>query len=928
MTRKANKLIKNYKLTTGLIAAFILVSLFALLISGVSQAILSYKVEKQLVSKRQELIAQKAAHNVSEFIADKFMSLENAITYGDLMNMGVAMQQGKLESLLFLDPSFRTIVLEDKDGSELMRVSRLSRKASKELNLVEYSPLRGILSSDYKFMSRVYIDHESSEPMILIAVPIINLLQEFEGAILAEVKLKYMWDITDALSFGETGVAYVVNQEGNLLAFEDISRVLNGENLRHLQAVQDFTAKQDYSKQTETAISRGINGTKVISTYVPLNNPNWAVVTEQSVKEALAPVYQKFAISIGFFILSLLVSVAFSFYLARIISKPIQDINKTAIQISRGDLELQVPVKGPIELAALANSFNRMTSKLRFMLEEEAHRSLLLKKEIQNRKNIEIALRENEEKYRTLFQTSQYAILVLDPQKGYVDCNPAALKLFKIPSKKDLLKMSPAALSPRKQPDGTFSDVKAKEEIGKALQEGTHIFEWTHSKITGEEFYAVVEATRMTIGKQVLLQGTIRDVTQQKKAEQNLKLRNKEYEALNQELSESLDRMQALNLELEKAKIKAEESDRLKSAFLANMSHEIRTPMNGILGFANLLQEEQLTLETQHEYIQIIQDSGNRMLSIINDLIDISKIEAGEMMVNYGKVSLPDIMNQLFSFFKPLTDPKGNKLILSLPAAESSNLIISDELKISQVLTNLITNANKYTQMGTIEFGYVANQESLTFFVHDTGTGIPKAYHPIVFERFHQAETELTRVVEGTGLGLSISKAFVEMLGGKIWFDSIEGKGSSFYFSLPNQQSHEALAQGSGSRQAESIDYSGKTVLVAEDDDINFAYMEAELQHKSLVVLRAQNGQEALELCRQHPEIELVIMDIRMPVMDGLTATQAIKKEKPELPILAQTAYVSAEYQQHAQEAGCDGFIEKPVKRDVLNHKLEMFLKG
>lgn len=284
----------------------------------------------------------------------------------------------------------------------------------------------------------------------------------------------------------------------------------------------------------------------------------------------------------------------------------------------------------------------------------------------------------------------------------------------------------------------------------------------------------VVDAKGNFIG----IQGSAKDITERKKAE--LELKNK-----NEELQASIERIQDINIELEKAREKAEESDRLKSAFLANMSHEIRTPMNGILGFARLLKKPKLTGEEHEMYIRIIEQSGDRMLNIINDLIDISKIESGQMEVSVSEAKINEQIEYIYSFFKPEAEKKGLQISFKNPLPAEESVIQTDREKIYAILTNLVKNAIKYTHEGAIEFGYKEKRNYLEFYVIDTGIGIAHNKQQIIFDRFVQADLSLSSQYEGAGLGLSITKAYVEMLGGKIWVKSEEQKGSKFYFTIP-----------------------------------------------------------------------------------------------------------------------------------------------
>ena len=394
-------------------------------------------------------------------------------------------------------------------------------------------------------------------------------------------------------------------------------------------------------------------------------------------------------------------------------------------------------------------------------------------------------------------------------------------------------------------------------------------------------------------------------------------------------LTDTLEVLKNKNEELLLSKEKAEESERLKSAFLANMSHEIRTPMNGILGFASLLEDPDLTGEKQHEYIQIIEKSGIRMLNIINDIIDISKIESGLMKVHIKESDVKEQMEYIYTFFKPEVEAKGMKLIFrsTLPANEA--IIQTDREKLFAILTNLVKNAIKYSNEGTIEFGYdrVTNgDDSLQFYVKDTGTGIPKDRQEAIFERFIQADITDTRAQQGAGLGLAITKAYVDMLGGKIWVESKEGKGSTFYFTLTNiEQKIESFVPD------EDIDYpmnrevSGLKILIAEDDEPSEMLLATFVKTLGKEIIKVQNGIDAVEACRNNPDLDLVLMDIQMPKMNGYDATRNIRQFNKDVVIIAETAYGLAGDREKAIEAGCNDYISKPINNNELRRLIQKY---
>jgi signal transduction histidine kinase/CheY-like chemotaxis protein len=376
-------------------------------------------------------------------------------------------------------------------------------------------------------------------------------------------------------------------------------------------------------------------------------------------------------------------------------------------------------------------------------------------------------------------------------------------------------------------------------------------------------------------------------------------------------------------------KEKAEESDRLKSAFLANMSHEIRTPMNGILGFSELLKEPDLTGEQQQEFIRIIEESGVRMLDIINAIIDISKIESGLMKTDIKELNIYKHIEYLYTFFKPEVEEKRIQLLFKNTLAADEAIIRTDSEKFSSILIKLVKNAIKYSEEGSVEFGYDKKGEYLEFFVKDTGIGIPKDRQSAIFERFIQADISDKRAYQGAGLGLSISKAYVEMLGGKIWVESEEGIGSTFYFTLPyNPELKEKNVVGNiVQEKEEKVQIKKLKILIAEDDEISEKLININVENFSKEILKARNGSEAVEACRNNPDIDLILMDIQMPEMDGYEATRQIRQFNKDVVIIAQTAFGLTGDREKAIEAGCNDYIAKPINSNLLKEMIQRLFK-
>jgi|GEM_PF-1915517 len=389
-----------------------------------------------------------------------------------------------------------------------------------------------------------------------------------------------------------------------------------------------------------------------------------------------------------------------------------------------------------------------------------------------------------------------------------------------------------------------------------------------------------------------------------------------ELRKMNDNLRQQIRHKEEIQKSLEKAKEKAEESDRLKSAFLKNMSHEIRTPMNGIMGFAGLLEKDLPEGEKAKGYVNMIRRSGNRMLELINNLIDIAMIESGETKVHKHETALNSLMDSLYALYVPHAHNKGLKIYYEKGLDEPGDKLTTDGDKLKQVLGNLINNAVKYTNKGDIVFGYKKEKEVLHFYVGDTGIGISVELQEKIFERFRQAELGVTREYEGAGLGLSISRAYVEMLGGEMWVVSTPGHGSVFHFTLPfhsMESNPSKTLNNKGAKLPEDI-----TLLVAEDDETSYVLLREIMENTGIRLYRAKNGEEVIEELKEHPEVDLVLMDVKMPRMDGYRATQVIKNSRPTLPVIAQTAYASEEDRQKALNAGCDAYLAKPVDADEL----------
>lgn len=382
--------------------------------------------------------------------------------------------------------------------------------------------------------------------------------------------------------------------------------------------------------------------------------------------------------------------------------------------------------------------------------------------------------------------------------------------------------------------------------------------------------------------------------------------------------------------QLEISKRKAEESDKLKSSFLANLSHEIRTPMNAIVGFSDLLNNQNLDEIEKAEYISIIRNSGSNLVSIIEDLIEMSKIDALQITPKLIGFDIGACCQELYEAIK-ITIPKDKKVTFNYikNSDKIKGNIVSDKTKLRQVITNLITNALKYTEKGNVDFGFYIDQRrsEIIFSIKDSGIGIDEKNLKVIFDRFRRIEDDFSVELSGLGLGLAISKAYVEMLGGTISVASKVGVGSEFKFTIPLQYDTTVVETAVVAVSVNLEANHDKVILVAEDDNINFLLLKKILQLRNYTIIRAVNGQEAVTICSTNPSINLVFMDIKMPIMDGYTAFEKINMFLPNLPVIAQTAHSSSEDKERVLQAGFTDYITKPLDKEKIFQIIDTVFK-
>jgi PAS domain S-box-containing protein len=514
------------------------------------------------------------------------------------------------------------------------------------------------------------------------------------------------------------------------------------------------------------------------------------------------------------------------------------------------------------------------------------------------------ALRKSEAKYCTLYNSSRDAIMILTPEQGFLSGNPATIALFGCRDEEEFASLSPAALSPERQPDGLSSAVKAQQMMALALQHGSHFFEWTHRRVDGSEFPASVLLTRMELEGRTFLQATVRDITAEKRAAEALRA----------------------------AKEAAEAASRAKSTFLANMSHEIRTPLNAIIGMTELVLDTGLSPQ-QREFLTAVKDSGEALLAVINDILDFSKIEAGRLRLESAPFDLWENLGDTLKTLAVRAHSQNLELAYEIHPDVPQH-VVGDYGRLRQILVNLLGNALKFTEQGEVvmcveQLARTAADVELHFMVSDTGIGVPADKQSAIFEMFEQADSSLARRHTGTGLGLAIVSRLVELMHGRVWLESEVARGSRFHFTVRlGLAGPEAVT----AREADMRCLKGVRVLIVDDNATNCRILEELFHNWQMLATAASSGAAGLqrldEAQRAGEPYRLLVLDAHMPGLDGFGLVEQLRQrmdlDQPGLVML--TSGDRPDDMARCEALGIAGYLLKPPKPSELARVLQSAL--
>jgi PAS domain S-box-containing protein len=783
------KKIKSRSLAAWLITAFLSLGLFTLIVANIFSLYLNFKNQSQNISAQQLFIAQKAADTVKDFISEKFEILSHASSFGSLADASPKSQEDVLNKLFGRDGAFRQLADFDISGKEIASVSRLSTKTL--IKSIENSKNDIFLQTKKggNYIGDVYIDETTNEPMIVMAIPIINIFGDVKGILVAEVNLKFTWDLVSGIKVGDTGHAYVVDKDGNLIAHRDVSRVLKRENLSELKSVGEFVRGQKQENKTVDEISKGINGNYVVSNYVSLGSPNWAVVSEMPIWEAQAPFIQQLMSIPWMMLVGFGVAVFFGFLFSRKITKPIINLRDATKEIEAGNYLIKIEDSPYNEITELGKTFNSMSERIKTYT-TGLETLVLQRTEDLNKKMTELAssnkdLEKTKSAMLNLLKDARKLEIKIEEEKSSVEKKV-------IERTRELKEEQARLIASINSLNFGFIVANADNRIlmsNKAmmallgLKDGVEITIDKISEILGESANIKLEINNCLKNK---IPTEISEINFDKKT-----IRCNIAPVVMIRDHEEVIGYIFLIEDITEEKV----MERSRDEFFAVASHELRTPLTAIRGNTEMMLDmyaDKIADKDVKEMVKDINEASIRLIGIVNDFLDASRLEQGKITLNNTEFDLVELINNVVRVIN--NEAEAKSLYLKFTNEGQKPLTVFADLdKVKQILFNLIGNAIKFTVNGgiTISVGVLENFVKIS--ITDTGSGISAENEKLLFRKFQPAgEQILTRdVSKSTGLGLYISRLIISKMGGTIGLEkSVVGQGSTFVFTLPKFNSN------------------------------------------------------------------------------------------------------------------------------------------
>ncbi len=870
-------------LTATLTICFSVLIMIALVIASSLQMYVSYQTQKNLLLKNQKLIAKNTANTVENFIKEKYSLLEATSKHRDLIKFSGTDQKLALERLLGLEPAFRQLALFDSKQNEISRASRLSKTLSSDLIKYDEAVLFSRAADKKTYLGPVYIDKISRMPMMAIAVPVTDIFGDFKGTLVAELNLKILWDLVYQFKIGMGGDVYIVEEQGFLIAYKDISRVLKREKLNHISTVAHFIKNGTSSNKKTREISKGINNTYVITTNVSLRTLDWAVIVEQPVMEIYRPIFMTLILSGLAMLFSITLAVISGIYLAKKLIKPIIELRDATEKIGKGDLSLKIDINSKNEIGELAAGFNRMVDDLK---NTTVSRDTLLK-EVSERKHVEQVLLENEQKMKAILMASPIGIgLVQDDKLEWANDS-----LFSLTGYKEN-KLLGESISILFKHNDEYRSVKENLLSGAVFSRTANV-ETRCVHEDGTVMDCIIGACPLDVSD--LSKGqiiTIIDISESKRLQAKL-LRAQKLEAI--------------------------------GTLSAGVAHDLNNILGGIVGYPELILMGMAEDDPIREPLLIIKKTGERAAAIVKDLLTMAR---REIAINEA-INLHDIIDEFMKspeYESIVTFHKDITIKTNLRADQVN--ILGSAAKLSKVIMNLVSNAAEaMPDGGSISIatenirlerpvsGYenIDEGDYVTLTVSDTGEGISSTDLKKIFEPFY---TKKKMGRSGTGLGMTVVWGTVKDHNGFVDVKSREGKGSSFVLYFPLTKEETVVIKPAVT--FEKCMGNGESVLIVDDVAEQRILLTRILEKLDYKVTSVSSGEKAVSHIKQ-TAADLVVLDMIMdPGINGLETYKRILEIYPEQKAIIASGFSETEHVKETLRLGASAYIQKPYNLDKI----------
>jgi two-component system, cell cycle sensor histidine kinase and response regulator CckA len=859
----------------------------ALLSASCLQIYFSFHVQQDYIHNNLRLIAKNTANTVDYFVREKFSLLETTATRRNLILLPKKEQETILERLMGLEPSFRQLALFNEQETEMVKVSRIAKPLSSQMMNNSLNELFHTVSQKKKYIGPVYIDKTTSEPMMTMAVPATDVFGDYKGTLIVETNLKFMWDLMDQIKIGQNGQAYVVEKQGYLIAYRDISRVLKRENLSHLKEVHLFVDEKEAAHEISTEISTGVLDTNVITARVPLKTPNWAVIVELPIMEAYQSMIRTLSLSVLVMLLSIIIAIISGVYLSRRLTKPIIELRDAAEKIGKGQLSLTIDIDSKNEIGDLAASFNKMVKDLQNTTVSK--NSLLA--EVNERKQVEKVLLESEQKMRAILMASPIGIGLIND--GSLEWANETLFLMAGYEEKALLGQSISILCPNGK---EYSRVE-KELLTGITGSRTGNIETQWIRANGTILDCILGSCPLDTAdpskSQII---TVIDISESKQLQSKL-LRAQKMEAV--------------------------------GTLAAGVAHDLNNILSGIVSYPELILMDMSESNPLRAPLLTIKKAGERAAAIVQDLLALAR----RGVASNEALNLNDIIPEF------LKSPEYQNILsfhrnIRVGIELDKNLfnIMGSSVNLSKVLMNLISNAaesmtdggivnistqNQYLDKPVSGYESIDAGEYATLAVSDTGEGISKADLSKIFEPFY---TKKKMGRSGTGLGMTVVWGTVKDHSGYIDINSEEKKGTTctLYFPVCREEILEKTA-------STSIDHymaKGETVLVVDDVEEQRIILSQILKKLGYNVTTVSSGEEALDYMNKN-SADLLVLDMIMdPGINGLETYKRILKLYPNQKAIIASGFSETEHVKETLRLGAGAYIKKPYSFEIIGRAI------